>query len=189
MITVGELMPEFTYRDRNGAERRLSEEWQAGPAWILWLRHCGCQFYREASGDLSTASAAFAASNLRRVCIVQGSSAEAEALCAADGACDTCIPDPERRSFALAGLRRANLAEVLFPSAELKARRAEAKAAGAKQDWKRTFTPGNDAMLLPGAALVDAGVVRHVHIGAHTGDLPKAAELLAIARVALATAS
>ena len=175
-------MPDFAYRDASGHERRLSEAWHSGPAWILWLRHCGCQFYRDAAIDLGSTRAEFTRRGLGRACVVQGTPDEAAALCEQDGACETCVPDPERRSFAAAGLGHAQLSDVLFPSADLRERRARAKARGAKQDWKRTFAPGHDALQLPGAALVDrSGTIRYLHVGAHTGDLPGAADLLRIA--------
>jgi len=182
MIDEGSPMPDFAYRDANGREHRLSESWHGAAAWLLWLRHCGCQFYQEAAADLRDAADAFAVQNVRRVCIVQADAEEAGALCSERGSCDLCVPDPERRTFALAGLGHAKLSEVLFPSEALKLRRAEAKRRGVKQDWARTFKPGNDAMQLPGAALVDEqGIIRYLHSGVHTGDLPSSAELLRIA--------
>lgn len=33
--------PDLTYRDARGAQRRLSEAWEHGPALIIWLRHFG----------------------------------------------------------------------------------------------------------------------------------------------------
>jgi hypothetical protein len=186
MLQVGAAMPDFGYSDASGRARRLSDAWAAGPAWILWLRHCGCQFYREAAIDLRETSAEFARRGLTRACVVQGTPEEAAALCEADEACENCVPDPERRSFETAGLGRARVSEVLFPSADLKARRSQARARGAKQDWKRTFAPGNDSLQLPGAALVDrSGTIRYVHAGTHTGDLPSAGELLRIADATL----
>jgi len=186
MLQIGAPMPDFTYADRHGRERRLSEAWAAGPAWILWLRHCGCQFYQDAALDLGDASREFERRGLVRSCIVQGTPAEAAALCEGAGACEICVPDPERRTFSAAGLGRAQVGDVLFPSAQLKERRAQARARGAKQDWKRTFAPGNDALQLPGAALVDrSGTIRYLHVGTHTGDLPAAGDLLRIADEAL----
>jgi len=38
---VETTVPDFPYRDAHGAEHRLSEVWEHGPALIIWLRHFG----------------------------------------------------------------------------------------------------------------------------------------------------
>ncbi len=112
--------------------------------------------------------------------VVIGDAAKAEAFCAPYGMADRCIGDPDKATYAAMGLGSFNLLK-LFTDPALKARRAENRAAGFKQNWAETRL--KDSAQLPGAAYVDAeGIVRWAYRGKHPGDLPAMAEMLAAVR-------
>jgi hypothetical protein len=160
-------MPDFAYTGAGGEARNLSESWSSGPVWLLWMRHCGCVFFAEAMADLASSPPAA----VPRVCILQADAAETAKWCAGNAGCSTCVPDPKHETFAAMGLGHATLGGILRPSESLKQRRGEAKAAGAKQNWLRTFAPGNDMLQLPGAALVGPdGTILYIHRGSDTSD-------------------
>jgi len=106
-----------------------------------------------------------------------GSQATAEAFCAQQDAAPLCIGDEDKRTYRAMGLESFNLLK-LFTDPALRKRRAENKAAGFSQNWKATKL--QDSAQLPGAAIVDAsGTIRWLHRGAHPGDLPPMADMLA----------
>lgn len=132
--------------------------------------------------DYDAATDAFA---IRFVTI--GSQAKADEFCGRHQASVACLGDESKASYAAMGLEQYNLLK-LFTDPALRARRAENAAAGFKQDWGATKLA--DGAQLPGAAFVDAGgVLRWVHRGAHPGDLPPMAEMLAHARAAVVAAN
>ena len=115
------------------------------------------------------------------VCVVQGTAEEAARFCGRHGVESLCIPDPEKASYKAMGLGRASLKELLFPSDDLKRRRAESKQAGCSNKLEGARQKHSDIFQLPGAALVaEGGTVLWLHRGQHTGDLPLPDELLAI---------
>ncbi|MEO9170910.1 MAG: AhpC/TSA family protein [Candidatus Baltobacteraceae bacterium] len=106
--------------------------------------------------------------NVRFITI--GSQKKAYAFCDEHNAADLCIGDPDKRSYRAIGLGDFNLLK-LFSDPALRARRAENKGAGFRQNWRATKL--QDGAQLPGAAIVDAsGTIRWIHRGLHPGDLP-----------------
>jgi hypothetical protein len=81
------------------------------------------------------------------------------------------------------GLERFNLLR-LFSDPDLRARRAENREAGFRQNWRATKL--KNAAQLPGAAFVDEnGIVRWLHRGTHPGDLPSMQAMLDAAKAAV----
>ena len=114
-------------------------------------------------------------------CVVQGTAEEAARFCGRHGVEALCIPDPRRESYAALGLGRASWREILFASADLKRRRAEAKRAGCSNNLTGARQKHSDILQLSGAALMAAGgTILWLHRSRHTGDLPSADELLEI---------
>jgi len=114
-------------------------------------------------------------------CVVQGTAEEAARFCGRHGVESLCIPDPEKESYRALGLGRASLKELLFPSDDLKRRRAEAKQAGCSNKLEGARQKHSDVFQLPGAALVaERGTILWLHRSKHTGDLPSANGLLEI---------
>lgn len=99
-------------------------------------------------------------------------------FCGRFGDSERCIADPHKRTYEAMGLENYNLLR-LFTDSELRARRAENKAAGFRQNWKATRIA--DSAQLPGAAFFDRdGVVRWLYRGKHPGDLPSMAKMLEV---------
>ena len=116
-------------------------------------------------------------------CVVQGTAEEAARFCGRHGVESLCIPDPNKESYRALGLGRASLKELLFPSDDLKRRRAEAKQAGCSNKLEGARQKHSDVFQLPGAALVaEGGTILWLHRSKHTGDLPSADGLLEIVR-------
>lgn len=93
-----------------------------------------------------------------------------------------CVPDPQKESYRAMGLGKMSLWKVLT-SRELWRRRKEAVRQGFGQNWRKTFARESDGLMLPGVALIaPGGRIRWLHRGEHTGDLPPADVLLAIAQ-------
>jgi len=114
-------------------------------------------------------------------CVVQGTAEEAARFCGRHGVESLCIPDPEKESYRALGLGRASLWEILFPSDDLKRRRAEAKQAGCSNKLEGARQKHSDIFQLSGAALVAmGGTILWLHRSQHTGDLPSASGLLEI---------
>jgi len=114
-------------------------------------------------------------------CVVQGTAEEAARFCGRHGVEALCIPDPEKESYRALGLGRASLRELIFPSDDLKRRRAEAKQAGCSNKLEGARQKHSDIFQLSGAALIAAGgTILWLHRSQHTGDLPSADGLLEI---------
>jgi len=115
-------------------------------------------------------------------CVVQGTAEAAARFCGRHGVEALCIPDPQKESYRALGLGRASLRELIFPSDDLKRRRAEAKQAGCSNKLEGARQKHSDIFQLSGAALVaTGGTILWLHRSKHTGDLPSAEGLLEIA--------
>lgn len=88
MLQPGDKMPEFEYAGDDGKQGRLSDSWREGPAWLLWIRHCGCAFFAEAMAELAVSPPA----DIARVCILQADAAQTARWCADNAGCSTCVP-------------------------------------------------------------------------------------------------
>ncbi len=92
----------------------LAELSQQQPVLLVFLRHSGCTFCREALADLSTGRAKIEKSGTK-LAIVHMSTAESfAAFTASYGLSDVpAVSDPERRLYRGLGLRRGKLAQLL----------------------------------------------------------------------------
>lgn len=116
-------------------------------------------------------------------CVVQGTAEETARFCGRHGVAAICIPDPRRESYRAMGLERTTWWNILFPSAEGRRRRAQAKAAGCSVNLEGTLQKHSDVLQLPGAAFVEhGGRVVWLHRGESPADIPPPAELLKIAK-------
>lgn len=81
------------------------------------------------------------------------------------------------------GFGRTSWKAMIFPSGDLKRRRAEAKQAGCSVSVQGSFQKHSDILQLPGAALMArGGRILWLHRGQHTGDLPSLAELIDVVK-------
>ena len=115
-------------------------------------------------------------------CVVQGTADEMARFCGRHGMAAACIPDPSRESYRAMGLENTTWWKILFPTAEGRKRRAEAKAAGFPISIEGAFQKHSDVLQLPGAALLaKGGRILWLHRGASPSDLPSPSEMLSIA--------
>jgi len=123
----------------------------------------------------------FLAAGVRVACVVQAQPDQLPRECTGVRHI-TCVPDPEKESYRAMGFGRMSLLKI-FTSRDLWRRRKLAVAGGFKQNWKKTFARESDGLLLPGAALIGPrGRILWLYRAEHTGDLPPADALLAVAQ-------
>ena len=123
----------------------------------------------------------FLAAGVKVACVVQAQPGQLPRECK-PARHITWIPDPEKESYRALGLGAMPLWRM-FTARDLWRRHKLAKAGGFRQSWRQTFARESDWSLLPGAALIDRrGRILWMHRGEHTGDIPPADALLAIAQ-------
>ncbi len=84
-----------------------------------------------------------------------------------------CLADPDKDGYRAFGLKRGSAMEVMGPATWGAGLRAFRKG-------HRVESPGDDVFQMPGTFIIDsASVVRFARYARHSGDHPKAAELLA----------
>jgi peroxiredoxin len=101
---------------RTHSGETLSALSETSPVLLVFLRHAGCPFCREALGDVSRARRAIEAAGARVILVHMGDSQAIDdllrryGLAALDRICDC-----ERRLYAAFGLRRATLGQLFGP--------------------------------------------------------------------------
>ena len=132
---------------------------QQGPLLVVFLRHAGCSFCREALGDLAACREEMERGGTKLALVHLGDAASFAALLASYGLGDVpAVSDPERRLYRGLGLRRGKLGQLL--GGEVWRRGMKAFLAG--------YRPGlweGDGRQLPGVFLIKDGRVvrRFVH--------------------------
>ena len=92
----------------------LAELSQQQPVFLVFLRHSGCTFCREALADLSAARAKIEKSGTKLAIVHMGTAESFAAFTASYGLSDVpAVSDPQRRLYRGLGLRRGKLAQLL----------------------------------------------------------------------------
>jgi len=144
----------------------LAEISEVQPVLLVFLRHSGCLFCREALADLAAAREAITRNGTRMALVHMGTASAFEAFTAQYGLSDVpAFADPSRRFYRGLGLKRARLSQML----------------GWRVWWRglRSFLAGHhpgaldgDATQMPGVFLLHHGrVVRHFH-PSHAAERP-----------------
>ena len=144
----------------------LAELSEVQPVLLVFLRHSGCLFCREALADLSAAREAITNNGTRMALVHMGTASAFEAFTAQYGLSDVpALADPSRRLYRGLGLKRARLSQML----------------GWRVWWRglHSFLAGHhpgaldgDATQMPGVFLIHHGrVVRHFH-PSHAAERP-----------------
>jgi peroxiredoxin len=136
----------------------LAELSHGHPVLLVFLRHSGCTFCREALADLSAGRAAIEKAGTKIAFVHMGTAQSFASFAASYGLGDApAISDPERRLYRGLGLRRGKLSQLLGWNVWWR---------GAKSLFSGHL-PGaleGDAMQLPGVFLIHHGrVVRRFH--------------------------
>jgi peroxiredoxin len=140
---------------------------RAAPHMVVFLRHSGCTFCREALTDLARDQSRLNAQGVRLVLVHMGSPEQGETLVKSFGL-DGAVPisDPQKRLYAAFNLARGSLTQLFGPRV-----------------WVRGFVAGilrrhgvgalvGDGFQMPGAFLVHQGVIRRAFRHADAADRP-----------------
>lgn len=130
----------------------------ASPVLLVFLRHAGCPFCREALGDIARARAAIEATGTRIILVHMRDSKVIDALVEKHGLAGVeRICDRERRLYAAFGLKRGRLRQLLGLGVILRGFRT-AILARHGIGW-----PSADSFQMPGLFLLDRiGIIRRV---------------------------
>jgi len=89
---------------------------EAGPVLLVFLRHSGCTFCREALSDIEASRGTAEMSRVRIVLVHMGDEAGIDALLAKYNLQDLDrISDPEQRLYRVFGLKRGRLGQLMGP--------------------------------------------------------------------------
>ena len=153
------------YRDREGSD--LLEASRARPQFLVFLRHFGCTFCREALADLAAIQERLSAVGARLVLVHMASEAEADDLFGRYGLRDvTAISDPDRVLYRAFALRRGSPSQLVGWSVWKRGWDAGVKQ-GHGIGWLR-----GDAAQMPGAFVVSHGQVVAQFIHESAADRP-----------------
>jgi peroxiredoxin len=149
--------------------RSLRQVTEDRPAMLVFLRHAGCTFCREAVSDVLAKREAIEAAGATPVFVHMGSEGEGDAFLAKLSAADLPrIADPERRLYRLAGLGRGTLGELFGWRNFVRAIAAARHGVG---------YPIGDPLQMPGTMLIHRGRVIAVHRHRFAGERPDYASL------------
>lgn len=158
------------YRDQSG--RSLVELSQDQPALVVFLRHSGCTFCRQALADLKESRAAIAAAGAGIVLVHMQTDADAARLFAEYNLADVPrISDSKRRLYRAFDLQKGSMLQVVGP---------EVWGAGFRALLGGFFpgVPSGDVFQLPGAFLVHRGQIVRAFRAQTSADRPDYCELV-----------
>lgn len=160
-----------------GSDRHSLLELMAGsPVLVVFLRHLGCVFCRQTLADLRAARPALEAEGMRLALVHMASDRQAELVFRMYGMEDVPrFSDTDRTLYQAMGLRRASMRELM--STELFKRGLEACV----RDRHAMGVPRGDPMQMPGAFILERGLVLASFVHDHPWDRP---DYLALARSA-----
>jgi len=162
------LLDEASVRGPRGTTslRALSSE---RPVLLVFLRHAGCTFCREAVRDVAARREAIEQAGATPVLVHMGDAGQGDAFLARLGAGSIArIEDPSRRLYRAVGLDRGSFRELFGLRNFLRAIAAARHGVG---------HPVGDPLQMPGTALLADGRLRHVHRHAFAGERPDYAAL------------
>jgi peroxiredoxin len=101
---------------RTQAGQRLADLYEASPVLLVFLRHAGCTFCREALADVARDRDAIEAAGVRIVLVHMGDSDAIEELIGRYGLAGVDrISDPKRKLYRAFGLSRGSLRQLFGP--------------------------------------------------------------------------
>lgn len=163
----------ISLRTRTSEGISLAEMSIRWPTMIVFLRHFGCTFCREALSDLAAKRAEIEKTGTRIALVHMGSDAQAQLVFSRYGLEDLPrVSDPHRALYRAFGLIRGNLTQLFGPTA-----------------WVRGFKAGvlnrhgigmlvGDGFQMPGVFLLFHGEVLNAYIHQSVSDRPNYTELV-----------
>lgn len=169
-MTIAEANREF--RDQQG--RSLEELSRGRSCLVVFLRHSGCTFCREALADIKAAREELESRGVLPVLVHMGDESAGAKMARPYGLDDLpLVSDPERRLYRAYGLQRGGVGQLLGPSV-----------------WRRGFeaailsrhglgTLGGDGFQMPGVFLIRDGAVLREFRHRTAADRPEYCSLAA----------
>jgi len=167
---IADLDAISTVRDHHG--RTLAELSRGRDVLVVFLRHAGCTFCREALADLAKQQERLRGAGVAIALVSQSSDASMEKQCAQYGVRDAArFSDPQRVLYRAFELRRGTLSELFGPRL-----------------WIRGFSAGilaghgigaldGDGFQMPGAFLIRDGAIQRAFRHRDAADRPDYCEL------------
>jgi len=103
-LRVGQIAPDATVTDINGAPVSLASLWANGPVLLAFLRHFGCIFCRERLCQLEKAQAEFTAAGLPIVALALGEPRHAKRYGPRLAPSITCLAAPSDAAYTAYGI-------------------------------------------------------------------------------------
>lgn len=139
----------------------------ASPVMLVFLRHAGCTFCREAVSDIAAMREEIESTGTRIVLVHMGDRAEMQELLRRRNLADVQrICDAQQRLYRAFGLKKGTFRQLLGPREWVRG----VWAGFLKGHW--LGVPKADARQMPGVFLLDKGVLVHSFRHRHASDRP-----------------
>jgi hypothetical protein len=158
-----------SFRTQTGES--LGDLSRKSPVLVVFLRHCGCTFAREALDDVAHQKAAITSAGASIVIVHMQTEAEAQALFTRYQLGDLPrISDPEQKLYQAFELQRGSMWQVMGPVNVFRAFESLFKG-------NLSAIPTADIFQLPGAFLIQDGKIVNAFRGTRSSERPDYAEL------------
>lgn len=159
-------MAALTVTAGEGAGRSLLELSREAPRLVLFLRHAGCTFCREAAADLAAKRAEIQARGVRPVVVLLSDDRRGAAFLARYGLGDvSLLSDPTGRAYRAFGLGRGSWNQLFGPRVIWRAILALFRGHGVGM-------LEGDGFQLPGTFLIHRGEIVRAHPAKDAADQP-----------------
>lgn len=170
-MTGTALPAQLLEASRTQTGESLSELSRKSPVLVVFLRHCGCTFAREALDDVARQRAAIAAAGVPIVVVHMQTDEEARALFTRYGLADVMrISDPDQKLYQAFELQRGSFWQVMGPKSVLRAFASLGKG-------HLAAVPTADIFQLPGAFLIANGEIINAFRAQTSSDRPDYASI------------
>jgi hypothetical protein len=167
-VQAGDIIPaeilDHIVVGMNLSPGRLRDQLDEAPTLLVFLRHFGCIFCREAVADLRAASEGDARFP-RTLFFFQGTPTEGRAFMRRDWPGMRAVADPDGEMYDAFGIERAGLVKALGPPVWRARRRALAKG---HENGPRS----GDVWRMPGVMLTSGSRIHWVQPVRHAAELP-----------------
>ena len=144
------------------------------PLLVVFLRHAGCTFCREALADIAAKRATIESQGVRILLVHMGTDAQGQSTFTHFGVADLPrISDPDRTLYRAFDLSRGSLSQLFGPRVLLRGLRAGII------DRHFVGTLQGDGLQMPGAFLIHNGIIQRAFRHADAADRPDYCELAA----------
>ena len=172
-MTTAPLSSEVLDTVRTNTGESLGDLSRKSPVLVVFLRHCGCTFAREALDDVAQQRAAVETSGTAIVLVHMQTESEAQALFTRYKLGDVPrISDPEQKLYQAFDLQRGSAWQVMGPANVL-------PAIGSIFRGNLSSIPTADIFQLPGAFLIHNGQIINAFRATRSSERPDYSQLAA----------